>query len=321
MTMPRGFDHVTWAVLRLLALWVMSTGAWAVDPQAITLTDDRGVTVRWAEPPVRIVSLLPSLTESVCALGGCDRLVGTDRHSNWPSSVATLPKLGGLDDTAIEAIVALRPGVVLAAPSSRAIARLEALGLKVAAFDSDRHEQVHASLERIARLLGEPARARDVWRSIESDLERAAAQVPAAWRGRTVYFETDSAPYAAGVSSFIGQTLATMGLLNIVPAALGPFPRLNPEFVVRAQPDLILGVRHVVESMPRRPGWRGLPALQRGQVCAFDASVHERLIRPGPRLGEAAQDLAQCLAALPSPGKAQASGTVGAWGPLRPGDR
>lgn len=287
--------------LRLLWIAVAFAAGAGVRAQTLTVTDDRGVIVTWAHPPHRIVSLLPSLTESVCALGGCDRLVGTDRYSNWPSSVTALPKLGGLDDAVVERIVALRPEVVLAAPSTRAIARLESLGLKVLAFDSDRHRQVRASMDRLAALLGDPGRAQAVWQAIEADLDRAAAQVPEAWRGRTVYFETDSTPYAAGVSSFIGETLARLGLLNVVPAPLGPFPRLNPEFVVRAQPDLVIGVQHQVLGMPQRPGWQSLRALRRGQVCAFDAAGYERLVRPGPRLGEAAFDIARCLRSLPAP--------------------
>ena len=73
-----------------------------------------------AAPPQRIVSLVPGLTESVCALGACARLVGTDRYSNWPASVAALPKLGGLDDAQVERIAALKPDLVLIAPSARA---------------------------------------------------------------------------------------------------------------------------------------------------------------------------------------------------------
>ena len=301
MTVPPIFSAVAATGLRLLWIVVALTAGLEVRAQARHVTDDRGVTLTWAQPPGRIVSLLPSLTESVCALGGCDRLVGTDRYSNWPASVAALPKLGGLDDAVIERIVALRPEVVLAAPSTRAIARLESLGLKVLAFDSDRHQQVRASLDRLAVLLGDPGRAQAVWQAIEADLQRAAAQVPEVWRGRTVYFETDSTPYAAGVSSFIGQTLNRLGLLNVVPEALGPFPRLNPEFVVRAQPDLVIGVQHQVRGMPQRPGWQALQALRAGQVCAFDAAGYERLVRPGPRLGEAALDIARCLRALPAP--------------------
>ena len=93
-----------------------------------TLQDGRGATLVLAAPPQRIVSLLPSLTESVCALGACARLVGTDRFSNSPTSVIDLPKLGGIDDAQIERIVALRPDVVLLSTSARVIDRLESLG-------------------------------------------------------------------------------------------------------------------------------------------------------------------------------------------------
>ena len=94
---------------------------------AIEVTDDRGHVVRLPAPARRIVSLLPSLTETVCALGGCDRIVGVDRFSNWPTQVEKLPRLGGLEDAQVERIVALKPDVVLAASSARVIDRLEAL--------------------------------------------------------------------------------------------------------------------------------------------------------------------------------------------------
>jgi len=81
--------------------------------QALQVTDDRGVTVTFTQTPQRIVSMLPSLTESVCAMEQCQRLVGVDRYSNFPDSLKNLPKLGGGMDPNIEAIVALKPDVVL----------------------------------------------------------------------------------------------------------------------------------------------------------------------------------------------------------------
>ena len=95
----------------------------------IEVVDDRGVTVRWDAPPQRIVTLLPSLTETVHALGQAHRLVGVDRYSNWPAALDRLPRLGGGIDPNVEAIVALRPDVVLLAQSSRVVERLESRGL------------------------------------------------------------------------------------------------------------------------------------------------------------------------------------------------
>lgn len=266
----------------------------------VSVRDDRATTTTWGAPPQRIVSLLPSLTESVCALGACARLVGTDRFSNDPASVVALPKLGGLEDAMIERIVALKPDVVLAAPSTRAIDRLEALGLKVVVLDSRSHSDVARSLRALGQLLAAPADAERVWARIERELDDAAGRVPAAIRGRHVYFEIGPTPYAAGPESFIGQTLARLGMGNAIPSELGPFPKLNPEYVVRSQPDIVMAAAPALTEMPRRPGWGALRALQRGQACGFTASRFEMLVRPGPRLGEAARTLADCLVTISS---------------------
>jgi iron complex transport system substrate-binding protein len=269
---------------------------------AISLRDDRGVTHRFERSPQRIVTLLPSLTESVCALGGCDRLVGVDRFSNSPPQVQPLPRLGGLEDAQVERIAALKPDLVLAAPSARVIDRLDGLGLKVVVIDAKTHADVKRTLEAIAALLGTPAEAARAWGRIQQAMEQAAARVPAAMRGQRVYFEIDPAPYGAGAGSFIGETLQRLRMGNIIEPALGPFPRLNPEFVVKARPDIVIAVRHHLDEMPRRPGWAGLAALQQQRSCGFELAKYEVLIRPGPRMGEAALQLADCLAALDGKG-------------------
>ena len=264
-----------------------------------TLRDDRGATLVLTGPPQRIVSLLPSLTESVCALGACALLVGTDQYSNWPASVLKLPKLGGLDDAQIERIVALKPELVLAATSARVIDRLEGLGLKVMVLEPRNHADVKRSLSLLAQVLGKPNEAALVWAKIENDMVAAAALLPAILRSRRVYFEVDATPYAAGASSFIGETLTRLGMGNVVPEALGPFPKLSPEFVVRAQPDVVMANARSVNEMPKRPGWSALRALKRRQTCGFASADYEMVIRPGPRMGEAALVLGACLAHLP----------------------
>ena len=103
-----------WAALTRVACAAIALGV-ALPALAVQLTDDRGITVTLAAPPQRIVSLLPSLTETVCELGQCPRLVGVDRYSNWPASMASLPRVGGGLDPSIEAVVALKPDLVLLA--------------------------------------------------------------------------------------------------------------------------------------------------------------------------------------------------------------
>jgi iron complex transport system substrate-binding protein len=282
-----------------MAWWMWGPMPCAAQSTAVRIQDDRGAVLQWPAPPKRIVSLLPSLTESVCALGACARLVGTDQFSNWPASVLKLPKLGGLDDAQIERIVALKPDLVLAATSARVIDRLEGLGVKVMVLESRNHADVKRSLTLLAQALGTPNEASVVWSKIEADIVTAAAQVPDSVRGQRVYFEADATPYAAGASSFIGETLTRLGLANVVPEALGPFPKLSPEFVVRAQPDVVMATARSVSEMPKRPGWSALRALKGNQTCGFAPESYEMLIRPGPRMGEAALVLSACLAHLP----------------------
>ena len=280
----------------------------------IVVRDDRGATLVLAAAPQRIVSLLPSLTESVCALGACARLVGTDRFSNFPASVVALPKLGGLDDAQIERIVSLKPDVVLLSPSARVIDRLEALGLKVLVLESRNHADVKRTLALLAQMLGMPAEAERVAAAIERDTRAAAARVPAALRGQRVYFEVDATPYAAGPASFIGETLARLGMANAVPAALGPFPKLNPEYVLRLQPDIVMAAERNLAEMPKRPGWAALRALRERRSCGFASERYELLIRPGPRMGEAALVLADCLVAI-TPSAPRESSPSGASAP------
>ncbi len=267
--------------------------------QPVQFVDDRGVRMTLDAPPQRIVSLLPSLTESVCELGACARLIGVDRYSNWPASVQALPKLGGGIDPNVEAVVALKPDVVLLARSSRAIERFEALGLRVVVLEPQTHADVQRVLGKIGQMLaGAPGQAQAVqaWRVIDAAVAAAAQSLPAARKGRSVYIEVNSGPYAAGASSFIGETLTRLGGHNIVPPALGPFPKLNPEFVVRANPQLIMVGERSAHGLEQRPGWGAIRAVRDGRVCRFTSEQSDVLVRPGPRMAEAARLMADCLA-------------------------
>jgi iron complex transport system substrate-binding protein len=268
----------------------------SLQAMALEVTDDRGVAVRWDTPPKRIVSLLPSLTESLCELGQCHKLVAVDRYSNWPAQIAALPRVGGGLDPNIEAIVALKPDVVLLAQSSRAIQRLEALGLKVVALEPKTHADVQRVLGKVAAVAGLDAQAAaTVWRHIDAAVSAAAQSLPASVRRTRVYFEVNPGPYAAGEASFIGETLTRLGAKNIVPAALGPFPKLNPEYVVRANPDLIMVGQRSVAGMMQRPGWSSLPAMRGQHLCVFPGEASDVLVRPGPRMAEGARLMARCL--------------------------
>jgi iron complex transport system substrate-binding protein len=119
-----------------------------------------------------------------------------------------------------------------------------------------------------------------------------------------VYFEVNPGPYGAGESSFIGETLLRLGVKNILPAKLGPFPKLNPEYVVRANPDVIMIGQRSQDGLAQRPGWPNIRALREQRVCVFTSEQADALVRPGPRMAEGARLMAQCLSAK-APGATQ----------------
>lgn len=276
----------------LLALALLLAGAPL--QAAVQVVDDRGKAVVLPQPPQRIVTLLPSLTETVCALGACDRLVGVDDWSNWPAEVARLPHVGGLDDASIERIVALKPDLVMLSSTARALPRLEGLGVRVMGLELKTLADVRRALDKVGQVLQVPGAAA-VWTRLNAEVDAAARTLPAHLRGTTVYFEVSNGGWAASESSHIGEVLARVGGANIVPGHLGTVPKLNPEFVVRADPQVIMVPDRSAGELPQRPGWSRIRAVRDGRVCAFTAAQGDVIVRPGPRLGESARLMVQCL--------------------------
>jgi iron complex transport system substrate-binding protein len=266
----------------------------AVFATPVSVVDDRGVVVVFDKPPQRVISLLPSLSESVCALGKCSSLVGVDRFSNWPKSIQNLPTLGGMGDVNIERIVQLKPDVVLLEKASPVIARLNSLGIRTFALDVKSMGDEERALQNLDLMLGTSESAR-VWNQIQQTILRASKQLPSRVTSISVYFEVNPAPYAAGGASFIGEILSQLGLVNIVPKSLGPFPKIYPEFVVQTKPDVILLTGSTLADIQKRPGWGSIPAVMKNRICSFTTDQNDVLVRPGPRLGEAALLISQCI--------------------------
>jgi iron complex transport system substrate-binding protein len=264
---------------------------------SITAKDSRGVEIRLGAPAQRVVSMLPSLTESVCALGKCAVLVGVDRFSNWPKSLDALPRLGGIADANIEGIARLKPDLVLLEKSSPLIPRLQSLGISVIAFDVQTMADVQRTLRQLDIVLGS-SESGAVWDRIQLDIARANRTLSPSQKTARVYFEVNSAPFAAGKTSFIGELIDRLGMENIATEKMGAFPKINPEFVVQSRPDLIMATEASAKQLAQRPGWKSIPAIQGNRICLFSAAQADVLVRPGPRMGEAATLIADCAIRL-----------------------
>jgi iron complex transport system substrate-binding protein len=278
----------------ILTLAVLAARAAAAP---IVISDAAHRSVSFQQTPRRIVSLVPSLTESVCELGECARLVATDRFSNWPDSVRGLPKAGGLDDVQVEQVVRVRPDVVLLSRAPRILQSLQNLGVAALEFDIDSYDDIARNITTLGALLAVPERAQE----LNAKIERSVAGIAAATRARLgrraplVYFEVDEAPYGAGPDSFIGVELARLGARNILPRELGPFPKVNPEFVVRANPDIIFIDPAEAPHLASRPGWLDIRAVSEQRLCSYGPEIRDTIVRPGPRIASGLEALANCL--------------------------
>lgn len=249
--------------------------------------------------PRRIVTTAPSATELVFALGAGDRVVGVSRYDDYPPAVEALPKVGGIADPSVEAIVALRPDLVIgvaSAGSRGGLERLAGLGVPVLAVPASSLSDVFVSARAVGAALGDgaPDRALALERDITRDLARlavAARRGPAAARVAIVYGWKPLV--LAGSTSFAGAIAALLGATNIAPPGGTAYPQVSMEQLVAARPDIIVDLSGASdERYAPWAGFRTIPAVRDGRVHALRTSA---LMRPGPRLVEGAKALAAVL--------------------------
>ncbi len=259
-----------------------------------TVTDDLGFEVTLTAEPTRVVAMIPSHTETLCALNACDKLVGVDTYSNFPASIKELPKLGSAFEPNLEAIVALNPDLVLVDESSDLAGALRQLGIPVYAGTAQTFGEVFQKFTVLGALLNRETEAAllsgRVQGRIRAIRERAEGLEPV-----SVYYEIDPTPYSVGPNSFIGVLLSRAGGQNIVAAGLGDFPQLDPEYIVAADPEVIITSEGDAATLPERPGWAGIDAVKNERVVPTDSVINDAISRPGPRIGDAVAFFARAL--------------------------
>lgn len=280
----------------LLCLALLVPGGAAL--AQVEVTDDLDREVRLERPAERVVSMIPSHTETVCALSACDLLVGRDAFSNLPSEVLELPDLGSAFSADLEALLALEPDLVLTDEYSGLAEALAPLGVPVYAGTPQTIEETWEVTREIGRLLGRETRADELIDAVRERLERQAERAREASPVR-VYLELDATPYSVGPESFVGRLLTLAGADNVVPAELGEFPRLDPEWILTADPEAILladaPYGESAATLAERPGWSDLRALRDGRVIELTQDQVDLLNRAGPRLAEALELLIDLL--------------------------
>lgn len=264
---------------------------------AQSVVDDLGREVALDAPPTAVVSLLPSHTETLCAIGACDLIVGIDRHSGG-EGIQGLPRLGDPYAPDLEAIVALEPDLVLVDEYSGLHQALQDLGLTVYAGSPQTVGETYAYFATIGTLVDRTDEAEALIARIQGELASIEAVLEGV-EGPSVFVEIDPTPFTAGPGSYIHELLVAAGGENVVPGSLGQFPQVDPEFVVGADPEVILlldapfGVS--AQTVGERPGWSGVTAVRTSRVIEMSQDAADAVSRAGPRLAEAVRVLAQIL--------------------------
>lgn len=272
-------------------------------PQAITIVDGLGRSVTLSGKASRIVSLAPSTTEILFALGQGDRVVGRDSFSDYPEAALQIVDIGGgFTELNLELILAQKPDLIMASSltSDEQIQALENAGLTVFAVENPKDfPGVYQNLQTVARLTGSEAAAE----TLIADMQTRVAAVEAVVAGISdrplVFYEIDgtdpSAIWAPGPGSFIDTMIQMAGGDNLSATSGDEWVQISLEELIARDPDLILlgdatwgGV--TVEGVTQRVGWDSLSAVKNGRVFPFDDNL---VSRPGPRLVEGLEALAK----------------------------
>ena len=296
-------------VVILLTMSAVLLGSYALAAAAsnfpIHVTDALGRQVILQAFPRRIVSLAPSNTERLFAVGAGPAVVGVTTVDTYPPEVATVRKIGGFvpKSISIETIVSLKPDLVLAAGEIQrpAIEALERLGIAVVAIeDPGSFDEVYTAITLVGRLTGHEQEASQVVQVMQARLARvrqAVAMLPQEKRV-TVFYEVYDAPLmTVGRSTIIGQMLEMAGWINIFADVPGRYPQVSSEEVVKRNPDCILGhtghqLALTAAQIGQRPGWNHITAVKHQCIRLLNGDT---VARPGPRLAEALEAIAKAL--------------------------
>jgi len=276
---------------------------------AVSATDDAGRTVRLAAPARRIVSLIPSGTETLVALGAAEQVVGRTDYDTDPA-VAALPSVGGGLDPSAEAVLALRPDLVITWESDRSLdlrRRLAEAGIATFALRTRDTADVFRNVERLGRLAGRDSAAAALAARIRSELAAVRASVAGRPAPTVLFVVWPDPPQTAGPETFIAQVIGVAGGRTAFPDLAQDWPQLSLEAIVRRQPDVVLlpvgETRHTAAMLHDAPGWRDLAAVREGRVAEVPADL---VNRPGPHLAAAARAVRDALQRVAGDGVAAA---------------
>lgn len=297
---------IPFITLMLIVLMLTGCAAPIVEPTATTLelTDGLGRVVTLEAIPQHIVSLAPSATEILFAVGAGKQVVGRDSFSNYPAEVANLADIGGsMGSYSYETITSLNPDLVIAAEinTPEQVKALEDLGLNVYYIANPTSlEELYLMLETVGTLTGNEQSAAELVASLKTRVEVVALKTSSLASKPVVFYELDGSepakPWTAGPGTFIDLLIDLAGGINVGHVLSGSWAQISAEELLVQNPEIILlgdaAYGMTAELVAARAGWANLKAVQEEKIYAFNDDL---VSRPGPRLVDALEELSKLL--------------------------
>lgn len=269
------------------------------------ITDGRGKQIDLPQPAQRVISMAPSNTEILFAIGADDQVVGRESFSDYPAAAQSLPDIGGgFAELNTELILSLKPDLILAAEITppEQVQALEELGLTVFVLKNPQDfEGLFGNLQTVAALVGREREATGLVTELRARVQRVREKVSLSSYLPLVFYELDAtdpnAPYTAGPGTFVDTLIQMAGGQNLGASLQGAWVQISVEELLTRNPDIILlgdytwgGV--TPDQVAGRAGWQALQAIKNAKIFTFDDNL---VSRPGPRLVDGLEAMARLL--------------------------
>ena len=275
----------------------------APQPAPIQLKDGLGRQVSLAGPAQKIISLAPSNTEILFAIGASKQLIGRDDFSDFPAEAKSIASVGGVQAYNFESIAKLQPDLVIAAGinSQEQVKSLENLKIPVYYLANPTNmDGLYANLNTVGLLSGHVKEAADLVTSLQKRVQAVETRVSKASTTPKVFYELDgtdpSKPWTAGPGTFVDLLIKKAGGVNVGNALTSDWAQISQEALIVANPDIIIlgdaSYGLTIDQVKTRPGWDGIQAVKTGKVLLFDDNL---VSRPGPRMVDGLESLVKII--------------------------
>jgi iron complex transport system substrate-binding protein len=277
-------------------IWALSLTALFL-PGEVLRQDTLSTTEGVAAVPQRIVSLAPSVTETLFALGVGDRLVGVTTFCDYPPQAQRVPKIGSFVSPSVEAVLAKQPDLVVGVRETDQgkIKRMKRMGLRVLVISVTRLKDTFESIHSLAQIVGREKAGKELLSRLQGQIDRIRARIAGAQRRRVLMLVGLRPLVAVGKGTYIDELLTLAGGDNIADAAPQPWPHLPLEYVVAKAPHVIIDGGMGSERGAPGKNWADLgsvPAVKDGRIYSY---ASDKILRPGPRVGEALEEIARLI--------------------------